>query len=252
MSAAPPSSDLDLLRLEIETLWPRDAHGRISTRRTSPGPAPAFVLASTTAGLAAAVGRAVPDELAAALAERVQRAAPAEELSSPPPVLDDCRRRLEAALGPLELRPGSGPSYLIHEHVDFPASVPLVRSGDDGAAVTLAGANPGTWEPDEWRQLLAGRLGAWAMAIQHDQVIAICHTPVSSPHAAEAGVWTRPEFRGRGHAAAVTAAWAALLRSSGRVLFYSAARTNRSSQRVAARLGLRPIGWLWQLAHATP
>jgi RimJ/RimL family protein N-acetyltransferase len=181
----------------------------------------------------------------------VQRAAPAEGPSAPPRVLDACRRLLEDALGPLELLPGSGPSYLIHDRVEFPASAPLVCS-DDAAASTLADANPGNWEPDEWQQLLSGRLGAWAMATRHDQVIAICHTPVSSPRAAEAGVWTRPEFRGHGHAAAVTAAWAALLRRSGRVLFYSAAGTNLSSQRVAARLGLRELGWLWQLARAVP
>jgi predicted N-acetyltransferase YhbS len=52
--------------------------------------------------------------------------------------------------------------------------------------------------------------------------------------------------------AAVTAAWAALMRPTGRHLLYSVARTNVSSQRVAARLGLRPIGWLWQLAAPRP
>jgi RimJ/RimL family protein N-acetyltransferase len=242
--AAPPTSDLDLLRLEIETLWPLDARGRISTRR-----APDFVLASTAAGLAMAVGPAVPDQLAAMLAERVQRAAPAQPLSSPPPILDDCRQRLAETLGPLELLPGSGPSYLIHERVEFPSSVPLICSTAQAHVATLAGANPGNWEPDEWQQLLGGQLGPWAMAVHAGEVISICHTPVSSPLAAEAGVWTRPEFRGRGHAAAVTAAWAALLRPSGRLLFYSTARTNVSSQRVAARLGLRHIGWLWQLAR---
>jgi hypothetical protein len=34
----------------------------------------------------------------------------------------------------------------------------------------------------------------------------------------------------------------------GRVLFYSTDAQNLSSQRVAARLGLRPIGWTWNLA----
>ena len=47
----------------------------------------------------------------------------------------------------------------------------------------------------------------------------------------------------------LTAAWAALTRPSGRHLFYSTSGENVSSQRVAARLGLRPIGWLWQLAR---
>jgi predicted GNAT family acetyltransferase len=85
------------------------------------------------------------------------------------------------------------------------------------------------------------------MARQSGRVISICHTPASNPRAAEGGVWTHPDFRGQGHAAATTAEWAALLRPSGRLLFYSAARTNHSSQAVAARLRLRPIGWLWQL-----
>ena len=123
----------------------------------------------------------------------------------------------------------------------------LVRS-DAGEVESLRAANPGNWEPDEWAHLLEGRLGPWVMAVRDGQVISICHTARRRALGAEAGVWTRPEFRGQGHAAAVTAAWAALMRPTGRHLFYSVARTNVSSQRVAARLGLRPIGWLWQLA----
>ncbi|TME31877.1 MAG: GNAT family N-acetyltransferase [Chloroflexi bacterium] len=88
------------------------------------------------------------------------------------------------------------------------------------------------------------------MAIQRDMVVSICHTPAVSERGAEAGVWTRPEFRGQGYAVAVTAAWATLARPSGRHLFYSTAGANVSSQRVAARLGLRPLGWLWQLTRA--
>lgn len=85
------------------------------------------------------------------------------------------------------------------------------------------------------------------MALHRERVISICHMPVSNAAAAEAGTWTHPEFRGRGHASATTAEWAALQRPSGRLLFYSTSFTNRSSQSVAARLNLRPIGYLWQL-----
>jgi hypothetical protein len=70
---------------------------------------------------------------------------------------------------------------------------------------------------------------------------------VSNSIAGEAGVWTHPDFRGQGHAAATTAEWAALMRPTDRLLFYSTSRTNRASQRVAAHLGLRRIGFLWQL-----
>jgi RimJ/RimL family protein N-acetyltransferase len=159
-----------------------------------------------------------------------------------------CQHLLEQALGPLELVPGCGPSYLIPDTVAFPSDVPLVRS-DDSHRSALRGANPGNWGSEEWEQLLDGSLGPWAMATQAGQVVSICHTPASGERGAEAGVWTRPGFRGRGYAAAVTAAWASLMRPSGRWLFYSTSRTNHSSQRVAARLALRPIGCLWQLAR---
>ena len=43
------------------------------------------------------------------------------------------------------------------------------------------------------------------MATQREQVISIRHTPVSNAIAAEVGVWTHPDFRGQGHAAAAAA-----------------------------------------------
>ncbi|MBV9601942.1 MAG: SET domain-containing protein-lysine N-methyltransferase [Chloroflexi bacterium] len=122
----------------------------------------------------------------------------------------------------------------------------LIRS-DSGDPARLRAANPGNWGADEWHDLLDSRLGPWVMAMHGERVISICHTPVANTSAAEAGVWTHPDFRGHGHAAAVTAEWAALMRASGRLLFYSTSRKNRSSQGVAARLGLRRMGYLWQL-----
>lgn len=104
------------------------------------------------------------------------------------------------------------------------------------------------WSGEEWNALVDGALGPWAMVTGDAQVIAICHSARLTERGAEAGVWTDPDHRGQGHAAAVTAAWASLLAGSGRALFYSTSSTNTSSQRVAARLNLRPIGWTWRLA----
>jgi hypothetical protein len=236
----PRPNDLDLLQIEVEILWTLDQRGRIDHRD--------LVLASSTVGLSVTIGSAVPDELAEATGAAVAAASPPQEQHLPPDVLAVCQYLLEQALGPVELAPGSGPSYLIPDTVEFPADVPLVRS-DDADRSALRGANPGNWGKQEWEQLLAGSLGPWAMAMQAGQVVSICHTPASGKRGAEAGVWTRPGFRGRGYAAAVTVAWASLMRPNGRWLFYSTSRTNFSSQRVAARLALRPIGSLWQLAR---
>ncbi|WP_066951337.1 GNAT family N-acetyltransferase [Microtetraspora fusca] len=72
-------------------------------------------------------------------------------------------------------------------------------------------------------------------------------TPRRTRAGAEAGTWTDPAFRGRGYAAATTAAWAGLLSADCPHLFYSTSADNLSSQRVAGRLGLRAIGRLWKL-----
>jgi RimJ/RimL family protein N-acetyltransferase len=200
----------------------------------------------------ARISNRVRPELARSLAAEIEdRVPPGEDLGTPPPQLERWRVVLEDALGAaVRLAPTSGPSYLIEPRVSFRPTAELVRS-DSADPAPLRAANPGHWGADEWQDLLDGRLGSWVMARQGERVISICHTPVENAKAADAGVWTHPEFRGHGHAAAVTAEWAALMRPTGRLLFYSTARTNRSSQRVAARLGLRRIGYLWQLRSMT-
>jgi GNAT superfamily N-acetyltransferase len=128
----------------------------------------------------------------------------------------------------------------------------MARS-DAAPDAALRGLNPGNWAPDEWDDLLDGVLGPWAMAVVDGRAASICHTPLPmTARAAECGVWTDPAYRGRGYAAAVTAAWADILQPSRRALFYSTDAGNRASQRVAARLQLRPLGWTWRLARTEP
>ncbi len=88
----------------------------------------------------------------------------------------------------------------------------------------------------------------WCIATDGDQIAAIASAARLGKGGAEIGVYTFPEFRARGFAAAVTAGWSSLAVLDGRALFYSTSRTNRSSQRVAARLGLRMIGASFTIA----
>jgi len=63
-----------------------------------------------------------------------------------------------------------------------------------------------------------------------------------TPVAYEVGVETAPEFRGRGYAAPVVAAWARVVREAGRIPLYSTSWENTASQAVARKLGLVQYG----------
>ena len=82
----------------------------------------------------------------------------------------------------------------------------------------------------------------WCIALHEDEIASIGMTARLGPAGAESGVVTVPEFRGRGFAAAAVSGWASHPELQHRSLFYSTQSTNVSSQRVAARLGLRFLG----------
>jgi RimJ/RimL family protein N-acetyltransferase len=244
------STDVELLRTEIETLWLPDERGRLlRVRSRTFRAAPELVLAvGADGGQCLAFGIDVPDLVAHELEAVVSRAAAAADRAEPPSSLTRCMELLEDAVGPVVL--SSGLSYAIPPGVTFSSTAGITRS--DGAELSsLGGRAPSSadWDDDEWRMLLDGVLGPWAIASIDGRIVSICHCARLADKGAEAGVWTDPDFRGQGHAAAVVAAWASLLAPNGRQLFYSTFRENRSSQRVAARLRLRQIGWIWEIAR---
>ena len=141
----------------------------------------------------------------------------------------------------------SGPSFVVE---DSPAEVEsvVIHRSDQSWPARLRDARPqSVWEPDDWNDLLDGRYGPWAVIINNGEVVAVCHTARSVPNAVEAGVWTHPDHRRQGNAAAVTAAWGAIVAGHDRHAFYSTSAENIASQHVARRLGFRPIGWMWKL-----
>jgi hypothetical protein len=240
-------SDIQLLAIEIETLWVKNDRGRLLGTREANGRAPPhLVIAVSHDSQIAAMGNDLPDGLASDLAEAVAASPPPARSGSPPAGLARCRQLLESSVGAVEIY--SGPSYVLPPDAAFPSTAEIHRS-DGGGIDALQGKNSGRagWSPGEWRQLLRGDLGPWAMATIGGRVVAICHTSRLGDRGAEAGVWTDPGFRGQGHAAAVTAAWASLFDRRRFVLFYSTSADNFSSQRVTARLQLREIGWTWSL-----
>ena len=231
-------TDLELFRIQFEDTL--DGNGRAIGTYGAYG----IAIVCTAERDELWISAEVPDAVAAELTEVFEGAARSTG-SAEPPALERCRPILERDGRAME-RSG-GPSYVFPDGTSFASAVHVERS-DTSPRQTLRDANPGNWHPVEWNELLDGTLGPWAIATEGELVVSICHTarPIT-PRGAECGVWTHPEHRGRGHAAAVTAAWAAAMRPHGRHLFYCTGVANRSSQRVTERLGLRRIGWIWRL-----
>src|SRR5215208_3104834 len=116
-----------------------------------------------------------------------------------PPALVACRAILETGCAPLSLE--AGPSYVFVSPVRAEMRIEIARS-DRSRGERLQRLNPWNWEAEEWDELLSGALGPWAMAVLDGRVVSICHTPGRmTERAAECGVWTHPDYRGRGYAA---------------------------------------------------
>jgi RimJ/RimL family protein N-acetyltransferase len=234
----------------MDTLWARDQRGRIVLRKSrgSQGrKTPHLVIAVSTDGQVAAIGSEVPDDLTGELQAAIANGPAPADPATQPASIARCQELLQDSLGPVEL--SANPAYLIPAETVFKSTAEIVRS-DRGDAEVLRSRAPerAGWSPDEWKGLLDGDFGPWAFALVEGKVVSICHSPAVTDRGAEAGTWTDPDFRGRGYAAATTAAWASLFRNSHRFLFYSTSAGNLSSQRVAARLMLHPIGWRWQIS----
>jgi GNAT superfamily N-acetyltransferase len=144
-----------------------------------------------------------------------------------------------------------GPTYVIPRAAPpappLPEGVEIIGSDPAGRDMARLLHRPDNWGPDEWPDLVEGRLGAWAMAVRDAEPVAICFTPAANARVAEAGVWTRPDRRGYGLASAVVWAWADHERPSGRTLLYSTWADNTASQAVARKMGLPPLGWIWMV-----
>lgn len=239
------TSDAELLTIEAATLWTSDSRGRLLCRRVRNGPpAPHLVVAVAGDGPSRAwIGTAVPDGAVADIQALLAASSGRADCATEPAGLPACCELLAQAVG--RVRVEAGPSYLIPPDVTFPPTVELALSDRELPPAVRSPAS--NWTADDWQLLLDGEVGPWAMAINEGRVVSICHSARLAETGAEAGVWTAPDFRGQGHAAAVTAAWASQLSPTGRRLFYSTAADNYSSQRVAARLGLRCFGWMWHV-----
>jgi hypothetical protein len=160
--------------------------------------------------------------------ESVLRTEPvAADLSQPP----RCLPALQAALARDAPLAGtwSGPAWC------FPDEIPA----SEHEVVRVTTANDDLVRPAF--PVLADDL-PWCqpcLAIMADgRLASLCFSSRNTTTAAEAGVNTVEEIRGRGYAQAVVAAWGRAVRAEGRIPLYSTSWDNLASRSVARKLGL--------------
>jgi GNAT superfamily N-acetyltransferase len=125
-------------------------------------------------------------------------------------------------------RTWSGPAFA------FPRELPNANGAvpvtPDNAAVLARYLTD--WMPDAEQGV------PMAVLQQGADAVSVCCSVRVTNRAHEAGVETHPDFRGRGHAARVVAAWAREVRARDRIPLYSTSWENHASLAVSRKLGL--------------
>jgi hypothetical protein len=226
-----PMNDHDLMEIRADTLWTYDARRRMLRSRSPDNlPAPRLFFGRTRGGHVLRFGEPVPASLVNEVTAIVGRQPAVNALPMPPSLLAELRETLSAQ-APVTAE-GGGPAYRFpDEIVVSPDVVEVTVDNLDLVRQTFP-----------WLyQNLAG-WGRCFAAVQGGAAVSICFSSRIGVQAMEAGLFTLPEFRGQGHAVAVTAAWGAAVRDAGRDPVYSTGWDNLASQAVARRVGLTMFG----------
>ena len=230
-------SDRDLMQVHVSALYRHDDRQRLlavnepgDPRPDDPWP-PRLYLGRTRAGHLWRVRHDLPESTTVAL-EAVLRAEPVvADLSQPP----RCLSALQATLARDAPLTGmcSGPAWRFPDEIPQAEHevIPVTTVNDDLVRPVF----PILADDLRWRQP--------CLAIVADgRLASLCYSARNTPIAAEAGVDTLEEFRGRGYAPAVAAAWARVVREEGRIPLYSTSWDNQTSRSVVRKLGLLLYG----------
>jgi hypothetical protein len=217
-------------QLQLETLFVLDDEGRIvSTREPDAAAGPAFSLIRDRHSCAWAVHRDVPAHLARDVVALARTEPPAREVTDPP-------THANAYVALLGGRIESGPAFT------FPASVSATSGVVAITDLAQLERHFRGWTSDELpeRSPILG-------IVEDGHAVSVCFCARRSPVAAEAGLETAPNFRGRGFGARVAAAWARAVWDSGRLPLFSTSWSNAASLAVARKLELCVRASDWNL-----
>jgi len=176
-----------------------------------------------------AVHRDVPVEVARELVALARTEPPLGELTDPPTHIDTYLARIGGRID-------SGPVFT------FPTAIAAADGVREITDLAQLERHFRGWTVDELpeRSPILG-------IIEDGHAVSVCFCARRTPAAAEAGLETAANFRGRGFGAKVAAAWGRAIRDSGRLPLYSTSWGNVASLGVARRIELSPCASDWSL-----
>ena len=226
-------SNMALMKIQVEALFTQIDNGHlqcINEPIDDRKPAPRFFFGYTNEGSICRFRHDLPDTVVAQLKE----VAAAEPMLVPSEKIPKNHRQFEEILqrhAPIE-RVWVGPAYRFPEHITSPTNV--VRLSDENAGLLKKDFAEMVSELNSFQPYLA--------VIEDSQAVSICRSVRLSSQAHEAGVDTLIDYRRRGYATSVVAAWALAVRALNRIPLYSTSWDNVASQGVARGLGLVQYG----------
>lgn len=214
---------LELMNIQAQVLYVHDPAGRMTAiNEYTNQPAPRFYMGHTTIGRVIRFNRNVPDPLVDQIMHILQ---------------DDSQIKIADIIRTFDKGKEisslwMGPAYVFNEiKMDYMGAI-LVT--DDNKACLEAGF-PNLLAEIKHRE-------PCYMVIENDIAVSVCFSARYTELAAEAGVETLNNYRGKGYAFRVTSAWAQAIRQSHRIPLYSTSWDNYASQSIAKRLNLTQYG----------
>lgn len=218
-------NELELMNIQAEVLFAHDSLGRITKVNEFEGhPAPRLFWGKTKKGNVLRFRGDVPSDIANKIIEIINNS-------------DDTNIVLAKIINELEQQTKissiwMGPAYVFEDYKVGASQA--VKVTDDNRDLLEPGFKK-LWTELKYRE-------PCYMTIEDNKAVSVCFSARNTDRAAEAGIETLEEYRGKGYAIAVASAWLAAVPLSGKVALYSTSWDNYASQAVAKRLQLTLYG----------